>query len=210
MPLRQVSVRVFAASAPSSGLFLNETKPQWGACMALSRAAVLLLLLPVPAAVYLAASMEDVNASSQCLPSAEAVRQQYPGSWASWTTHAANHKGEKCWYPAMRENHARHIETMLHRAAQTLMRKEAQHHESGGDKAGAEAPVLFAADVNALGWSFRTRSAKMELAGVSDETAKRESSFDDRFAAARDATSVQKPSVIQRMMDPVGAIPIIP
>ncbi len=154
--------------------------------------------------------MEDVSASSQCLPSAEAVRQQYPGSWASWTTRAPNHKGEKCWYPAMRENHARHIETMLHRAAQTLMRKEAQRHESGGDKAVAEAPVLFAADMNALGWSFRTRSAKVELTGVSDETARRESSFDDRFAAARDATSVQRPSVIQRMMDPVGAIPIIP
>jgi hypothetical protein len=203
---------MFAASAPSSGLFLNETEPQWGACMALSRTALLLLLLPVPAAVYLAASMEDVSASSQCLPSAEAVRQQYPGSWASWTLHAPNHKGEKCWYPAMRENHARHIETMLRRTAQTLMHREAQRQrdESGGDKAVAEAPVLFAADMNALGWSFRTRSAKMEVAGVSDETARRESSFDDRFAAARDVTSVQKPSVIQRMMDPVGAIPIIP
>jgi len=181
--------------------------------MALSRTAVLLLLLPAPAAaVYLAASMEDVSASSQCLPSAEAVRQQYPGSWASWTTHALNHKGEKCWYPAMRENHARHIETMLRRAAQTLMRKEEQRQrrESGGDKAVPEAPVLFAADMKTLGWSFRTRGTKVGLSGVSDETAKRESSFDDRFAAAHDVTSVQKPSVIQRMMDPVGAIPNIP
>jgi hypothetical protein len=36
------------------------------------------------------------------------------------------------------------------------------------------------------------------------------SSFDDRFAAARDTHSMRKPSVIQRMMDPVGAIPNIP
>jgi hypothetical protein len=180
--------------------------------MALSRTAVLLLLLPAPAAVYLAASMEDVSASSQCLPSAEAVRQQYPGSWASWTIRAPNHKGEKCWYPAMRETHARHVEAMLRRAAQTLMHKEQrQHGESGGsDKSAAEAPVLFAADMNALGWSFRARSAKVGLATMTDDVPSTRSSFDDRFAAARDATSVQKPSVIQRMMDPVGAIPNIP
>ena len=74
--------------------------------MALSRGTVLLLLLPCPAVVCLSASLEELNASSQCLPSAEAVRQEYPGSWPSWTTHAANHKGTKCWFPAMRENHS--------------------------------------------------------------------------------------------------------
>jgi hypothetical protein len=203
---------VIAASAPSSGLFPNETEPQGGACMALSRAAVLLLLLPAPAAVYLAASMEDVSASSQCLPSAEAVRQQYPGSWASWTTRALNHKGEKCWYPAMRENHAHHIEATLRRAAQTLMHKEAQRQSAESDSGHRvlEKPAAFAAEITQLGWSFRTRSAKVEPATLTDEVPSTRSSFDDRFAAARDATSVQKPSVIQRMMDPVGAIPNIP
>ncbi len=184
--------------------------------MALSRTAVALLLLPAPAAaVYLATSMEDVNASGQCLPSAEAVRQQYPGSWASWTMHAANHKGEKCWFPAMRENHARHIETALRRAAQTLMHKDAEHpHAGSGDKAAAaETPVVFAAELNQLGWSFR--SATVGLASVTRNAVTKgadaeESSFDDRFAAAHDVTFVQKPSLIQRMMDPVGAIPNIP
>lgn len=199
---------MIAASAPGSGLFLNETEPQWGACMALSRTAVLLLLLPVPAAVYLTASMEDVSASSQCLPSAEAVRQQYPGSWASWTTRAPNHPGEKCWFPAMRENHARHVETMLRRAAQTLMHKEAQRQSA--DYRDWDKPVAFAAEMNELGWSFRTRSAKVGAATMTDELPPTRSSFEDRFAAARDVTSVQKPSVIQRMMDPVGAIPNIP
>jgi hypothetical protein len=182
--------------------------------MALSRTAVLLLLLPAPSVFYLAASMEDVNASAQCLPSAEAVQKQYPGSWASWTTHAANHKGEKCWFPAMRENHSRHVEAVLRRAAQTLMRKEAKRQQAESaatDRMQEETPVAFVAEMNGLGWSFRTRSASVGAVKADDSVMPGgTSSFDDRFAAARDVHSVQKPSVIQRMMDPVGAIPNIP
>src|SRR5215470_2289489 len=77
---------------------LFETLPEGGACMALSRSTVLLLLLPCPAVVFLSASLEDVSATSQCLPSPEAVRQAYPGAWASWTLQAPNHKGVKCWF----------------------------------------------------------------------------------------------------------------
>jgi hypothetical protein len=204
---------MIAASAPSSGVFMNEIEPQGGACMALSRTAVLLLLLPAPAAVYLAASMEDVNASSQCLPSAEAVRQQYPGSWASWTMHAPNHKGEKCWFPGMRENHSHHIEAMLRRAAQTLMHRDTQRQiaePAAGGKPLVERPVALAVEMNELGWSLRAHSVKVGPAAMTDEVQVTKSSFDDRFDAARNVTSVQKPSVIQRMMDPVGAIPNIP
>jgi hypothetical protein len=185
--------------------------------MALSRTAVLLLLLPAPAAVYLATSMEDVNASGQCLPSADAVKKQYPGSWASWTSHAANHKGERCWFPVMRENHAQHAEAALRRAARKLMRKDEQRERgetstSAGDKDVAENPVVFAAEMNELGWSFRSRTATVgpASAAAATGTETEDSSFDDRFAAARNVTSVRKPSVIQRMMDPVGAIPNIP
>jgi hypothetical protein len=174
------------------------------------------MLLPAPAAVYLAASMEDVNASAQCLPSAAAVREQFPGAWASWTTHATNHKGEKCWFPVARENHSHHIETALRRVAHTLMRKDASHGQqaesTATDKAPEEAPVAFLGEMKELGWSFRARSVKVGGASAADETARpaENSSFDDRFAAARDVHSVQKPSLIQRMMDPVGAIPNIP
>lgn len=168
--------------------------------MALSRTTLLLLLLPAPAAVYLATSMEDVNANSQCLPSARAVLQQYPGSWASWTTRAANHKGEKCWYPVMRENHSRHVEAALHRTAQKLL-------HVGGDKdastAGRKAvPVVLTSERKELGWGLPNGSA--------GEAQSAESSFEDRFSASRETTSVQKPSVIQRMMDPVGAVPDLP
>jgi hypothetical protein len=161
----------------------------------------------------MAASMEDVNANSQCLPSAEAVRQQYPGSWASWTTHAADHKGEKCWFPAARETRTRHVETMLRRAAEKLMGKEASKPDEPAvrDTATARLPVVFATQMNELGWSLRTRNSAVGPASfTSSESEAPDSSFDDRFAASRDVTSVQKPSVIQHMMDPVGAIPNIP
>jgi hypothetical protein len=186
--------------------------------MALSRTAVFLLLLPAPAAVYLTTTTEDVNASGQCLPSAEAVRQQYPGAWPSWTTRTANHKGEKCWFPAMRENHAHHIEAALRRTAQKLMHRDKDAQSEGGEpgvgvKAAAEKPVAFAAEMNQLGWSFRTRSANVGPAPATVSSAvdtEDSSSFEDRFAASRNVTYVQKPSLIQRMMDPVGAIPNIP
>src|SRR5215467_6463791 len=108
--------------------------------MALSRNAVLLLLLPCPAVAYLTASLGDVSASWQCLSSPEAVRQEYPGSWPSWTTHEANHRGTKCWFPAMRENHARHIETPPRRAAESPTQKHVveQRQPSVSEKLGED------------------------------------------------------------------------
>jgi hypothetical protein len=200
--------------------------------MALSRSSALLLLLSCPAVAYLAASLEDVSASSQCLSSAEAVRQEYPGSWPSWTTHAPNHKGTKCWFPAMRENHSRHIETLLRKTAEAQAKeaqtkeaqtKEAQTKEAPtnknpverrqrseaavNNKSAQDTPLASASEMNELGWSFRSRTTKVGPIRIFDEFAEVESSFDDRFAAALDVSSVRQPSVIQRMMDPVGAIP---
>ena len=196
--------------------------------MALSRTTALLLLLPAPAVAYLAASLGDVSASSQCLSSPEAVRQEYPGSWPSWTTHAPNHKGTKCWFPAMRENHSRHIETLLRRSAEAhaeAQTKESQPKEAQTNKNPAEqrrqidsmvankstdeSPIPSASGMNELGWSFRSRTTKVGPGPVRifDEFTQVESSFDDRFSAALEVSSVSQPSIIQRMMDPVGAIP---
>jgi hypothetical protein len=197
--------------------------------MALSRGTALLLLLPVPAVAYLATSLGDVSASSQCLSSPEAVRQEYPGSWPSWTTHAANHKGTKCWFPAMRENHSRHIETLLRKSAEAhaeAQPKEVQTADTPqtsknpaerrrqteppvNNKATDDTPLASASEMNELGWSFRSRTTKVGPGPVRifDEFTEVESSFDDRFAAALEVTSVSQPSIIQRMMDPVGAIP---
>jgi hypothetical protein len=190
--------------------------------MALSRSSALLLLLSCPAVAYLAASLEDVSASSQCLSSAEAVRQEYPGSWPSWTTHATNHKGTRCWFPAMRENHSRHIETLLRKTAEAQTKeaptKEGQTNKnpveqrrrvepSVSNKSSEDTPLASASGMSELGWSFRSRTTKVGPIRIFDEFAEVESSFDDRFAAALDVSSVRQPSVIQRMMDPVGAIP---
>src|SRR5215470_3952635 len=123
--------------------------------MALSRNAVLLLLLPCPAVAYLAASLGDVSASSQCLSSPEAVRQEYPGSWPSWTTHAANHKGTKCWFPAMRENHSHHIETLLRKTAEAPTRKNTVEQRRyiepvTNSKSPQDIPLAFASEMNEL------------------------------------------------------------
>jgi hypothetical protein len=195
---------------------LVQTEPQWGDYMAISRTAVLLLLAPVPVAttVYLTTSMEDVNASGQCLPSAEAVRQQYPGSWASWTRHDPQHKGERCWFPVTRENKSHRVEAALRRAAKKLMHQE-EPHQSGAQAGSGKAervgtgdtPVAQTTEMKLLGWTFPTRSAEVSPVAASEA---QQSSFEDRFAAAGTDTSVRKPSVIQRMMDPVGAIPKIP
>jgi hypothetical protein len=40
--------------------------------------------------------------TSTCLPSASAVRQDYPGAWPSWTLRALGHEGTKCWYAGTR------------------------------------------------------------------------------------------------------------
>ena len=197
--------------------------------MALSRSTALLLLLPAPAVAYLAASLGDVSASSQCLSSPEAVRQEYPGSWPSWTTHAPNHKGTKCWFPAMRENHSHHIETLLRKSAEghaEVQTKEAQTTKeaktnknpaeqrleidsAASNKSTDDTPLPSASEMNELGWSFRSRTTKVGPGPVRifDEFTEVESSFNERFSAALEVSSVTQPSIIQRMMDPVGAIP---
>lgn len=208
--------------------------------MALSRGTVFLLLLPAPAVAYLATSLGDVSASSQCLSSPEAVRQEYPGAWPVWTTHAPNYKGTKCWFPAMRENHSRHIETLLRKSAEArgevqtkevqtkeAQTKEVRTKEPETNKNPAEQrrqtepavssksanhvplPSASAGEMNELGWSFRSRSIKVGPSSVRifDEFAEVESTFAERFAPALEVSSVSQPSIIQRMMDPVGAIP---
>lgn len=181
--------------------------------MAISRTAVVALLLPVPAVVYLATSMGAVNADSQCLPSAHAVLEQYPGSWAAWSAHVANHRGVKCWFPVMRENHSRHIETALHRTANRLMRdddarreqEEKEKTETASRPAAAAAvPVAYAAQRNDLPW------VAIPAAAVTLEPQPVRSSFEDRFSASREAVSGRRPSVVQHMMDPVGVIPDTP
>ncbi len=128
----------------------------------------------------------------------------------------------------MRENHSRHIETLLRKTAeaktaegQTSKSAEGQTSKNPverrrqveppiNSKSSEDTPPLASAsEMSELGWSFRSRTTKVGPGPVRifDEFAEVESSFDDRFAAALAVSSVRQPSVIQRMMDPVGAIP---
>jgi hypothetical protein len=63
------------------------------------RSTAAMLLWSSAAAVLFASSAASAVAPS-CLPSASAVREQYPGSWPSWTLRASGHQGVKCWYPS--------------------------------------------------------------------------------------------------------------
>ena len=53
----------------------------------------------IGASMVLASS--NANASV-CLPSAEAVKQQDPAAWPSWTLRAPGFEGTKCWYATTR------------------------------------------------------------------------------------------------------------
>jgi hypothetical protein len=177
--------------------------------MALSRATVLLLLLPCPAVVALSVTLGDVSASQECLSSPEAVRQEYPGAWPSWTMQAASHKGTRCWYPGTRENHVHHVETPTPKRTVEHRRIEPDIRNDAPDEASLASTneLASANEMNALGWSFRNRTTRIGPATMFDDDAMAESSFEDRFAAAFEINSISQPSVIQRMMDPIGAIP---
>ena len=122
----------------------------------------------------------------------------------------------------MRENHSRHIETPLRKTAEAQTKdtqtkdtqankkpvEQRQRSESAvNNKSPEQAPLASAGEMNELGWSFRSRTTRVGPIRIFDEFAILQSSFDDRFAAVLEVSSVSQPSIIQRMMDPVGAIP---
>jgi hypothetical protein len=125
----------------------------------------------------------------------------------------------------MHENRSRHIETLLRNSAEAqargaqakatkeletsknLAEQRRQIERPASNKLTDDTARPSASEMNELGWSFRSRTAKVGSAKIFDEFAEVASSFDDRFAAVLEVTSVSQPSIIQRMMDPVGAIP---
>jgi len=169
--------------------------------MPLSRANLLLLVLPCPAILWLTASLEDVNAS-QCLSSAAAVRQEYPGAWPSWTLQAANHKGVRCWFPATRENPSRRVEPAPRKDAVARLRIAPDVRDSAvDDGAPASADAM-----SGLGWSFHSRTARIG-APLRDDDPDAECTFDDRFAAVFERNSLSRPSTLQYMMVVSGNLP---
>jgi hypothetical protein len=72
-----------------------------------------------------------------CLPTADSVKQQYPGSWPSWTLRAPGHAAERCWYPASRATAHRHPKWTQ---APVAARKAAEPLESPEETTGISAP----------------------------------------------------------------------
>jgi hypothetical protein len=115
----------------------------------------------------------------------------------------------------MRENHSRHIETLLRNSGEAQTKgaqtknpaEQRRQRELANNKPTDDTLLASTGGMNEFGWSFRSRTEKVGSMKIFDEFAEVESSFDDRFAAALEVTSVSQPSIIQRMMDPVGAIP---
>jgi hypothetical protein len=171
--------------------------------MALSRAKLLALLLPCPAVVLLCAPLEELQASA-CFASAAAVRQEYPDAWPSWTIRLADHKGVKCWFPATRENHSRSIEraSSTHVAGRRRSDPDAPATTSSPGAPGDGMPddgAPAADEMNELGWTFHSRSARIGRT-LRDEEWIADRSFDDRFAAVFESNSLNRPSTIQYMM----------
>ena len=143
-----------------------------------------LILLPCPVVAALCASFVDVRASP-CLPSASAVRQEYPGAWPSWTMRTRGHEGEKCWYPATRGTaHDHRNESASAEATET-----GQPQSTPDARKRAALPASLAVLSNAT-----------EVTTPIVE----EHSFADRFAAVG-GDSRGPSSIIRFMIDPIGS-----
>jgi hypothetical protein len=109
--------------------------------------------------------------ATPCLPSATAVRQDYPGAWPSWTLRAEGHEGVKCWYPATRPPAADHKTPSEVQAA-------AENASVTVEAAPTRPSPITAAETHGVG-----SGPQNEAANSGSISALEESLFVDRFAA---------------------------
>jgi len=112
-------------------------------------------------------------AATPCLPSASAVRQDYPGAWPSWTLRAEGHEGVKCWFPATRPTTADH-----QRETPSQVQAVTQNVSVSVEAAPSRASPNAAAEAYGV-----VSGPKNTTANSSSTSALEESSFLDRFAA---------------------------
>jgi hypothetical protein len=142
-----------------------------------------------------------------CFTSAEAVRQENPTAWPSWTLRAPGHEGSKCWYPSTRGAAHDHRNPMPRTEAiprtEAVPRTEAisrtevipktaamPRTEGIGDKEQAEQ------DVEVTSSLAPTDVVRAPSAGPG--------SFDDRFSAIRDGSPPGARSKLQQVIDLFG------
>jgi hypothetical protein len=73
----------------------------------------------------------DANAFV-CLPSAEAVKQQDPAAWPSWSLRAPGFEGKKCWYASTRAAAHDHQRLPQHQPAVVISRPREPEPEVTG------------------------------------------------------------------------------
>jgi hypothetical protein len=133
--------------------------------------------------------------ASPCLPSASAVRQDYPGSWPSWTLRAEGHEGVKCWYPAS------------HPAAQNHRDETpGPANTSGGASVLAARPPTrvspaTATQTDGLGSDIPSRGMQSGAAPAAEE-----SSFAERFAAVFEQRFLGGASLKERIAELVNRL----
>jgi hypothetical protein len=137
-----------------------------------------------------ATTLRESSKGLQCMPSAESVKHAFPGSWPSWSKREAGHKGKKCWFAATTrkefpEGGSKHDKKIVvHDEAPRKVKTEVVHVQSSNAR--------LASAMSAIVWpradSFNDRFG---------------ASFNDRF----DTETTNRPSSIQRLMDPVGVVP---
>jgi hypothetical protein len=133
-------------------------------------------------------AVSSAAAASQCLHSAQAVKHAFPGSWPSWTGRQAGHKGEHCWFPASVK------------VAKPVTTGQAPRSVKTTVVAPPNENTELARTMGSLGWTFRSRTAVIgPVASLG--------LFRDRFPVPSDLSSISRPSILQRLMDPTGVVP---
>jgi hypothetical protein len=136
--------------------------------------------------VSLLALSSDSNAST-CLRSAQAVKHAFPGSWPSW--HRAG--GTKCWEARGRREDAQAVPPPA--VAGPSRPGEAVRH--------VKTVAVAGPPMSTLGWTFRSHTATV---GPRDAE---KHAFDDRWKSMLLIGSLNQPSVMQQLMDPIGVVP---
>jgi hypothetical protein len=162
---------------------------------------VTVILLLCPAVVVLCASFVGVQASP-CLPSASAVRTEYPGAWPSWTLRVRGHEGDKCWYPATRttaHNHRSNHRYDMAVKKDSVETRKLQSTLERNIRNRNNLSISFA-EVSALDWPLTSSARRIEAAPIPEK-----SSFADRFNAVVRQNARRPSSVMQIMVDPIGS-----
>jgi hypothetical protein len=165
------SITLAAELVPESGTVTSEQVMAWRRATA--------ILLSYAAALVLSAPFAW---ASSCLPSASALRQEYPEAWPSWTLRASGHEGVKCWYPTARMRaHEHAIETPR---VVPVDAASARYRDP------SEAPAA----TDGVGWSLKSRATG--AAPLPEE-----SSFAQRFAAVFEKDFFGRSSLMRSMTD---------